>query len=1421
MSLFCYVTQQLQKDATSHGIALSKIEGFKAEVEARQSLAGFDHFPPPCLTKKKIFGFNYRLIAAEKLVGEHLVVVFLRLVIRGGNEYTDFLRDPPTWAGRYYDAELSQATLDQWVAERTHVDPPAPPPALSNAEQTFLWLGGSGHDHDDMIICETYEWVDSVAESRINDRLIRLPDLIVKALDGPPGEVQRLVARNDDRLAIQAYVVPQTRQCVLLRAGYGDLDDRVRATETEWSARLRDAGTDQVLRLCRRSYPSIICYDEDLWIAVERDPQANMALSPEEAEILRSANSLDPQTATFPLFINGRAGSGKSTLLQYLFAQCFLRWAQHFREQETADSCPLYFASSGELLKVAKDVVNRLLRGNYEHLLAEYDLAEADLVRLNECFQDTLRFLRLAAGADAETRFPLSKHVTYAKFRRLWMNRFGREQRALHDYGPQISWHVIRGLIKGMSVDELLGKEDYEELPEDEKTVSKSVYESVFDRVWLGWYEPLCRSGEAWDTQDLVRFLLDENRLPGSHVAVFCDEAQDFTRLEIEAIYRCSLFSDRLIDFQSVKRIPFVFAGDPFQTLNPTGFRWESVRAAFTERILRSLYRFSSRTEVPQLPYRELTFNYRSSARIVHLCNSIQAIRACLFGHRSLRPQHTWQVEGDSAAPVFFEKGDSQLEEALRNQPDLVLIVPCEEGEEVEFVARDDYLRGLVQTDDDGTPRNVLSAARAKGLEFLRVALYGWSYREEASALARLVRSPGKQEITVDERLGLEYFLNNLYVAASRARRRLFVIDEKASHDTLWWFAVDEQHLQTILQDLPGRGEWQNNTGFLVQGVPESFAEDQDDPRTIAERFESEGLTKQDSYFLKQASQHYRIAGDERKAYVCRAMADLFDEKYKESGQSFEKASEIDQSIDAYWRGKLCRDIVECATRHPEVAKHPRCRMARFLEATTRTPRECKSLLEQLTESAKVSDDIRRDMRSALWKAAIDDALRKTLGEKGKSASGVNQEEAAELADALSDLEVNGVKLEANVMARVLFAAGRFDAVLERIGEDDGSELYRDARAHQLIAISGRGDHKFSRGESQAVADFHYRQGEFEQASRHYAEILDATRLLDCTRRVILDHRGAARTVIERTLAALIEMGEWANVVSLVTAGQPASLSWSKAERAAVQEIVRDNQLDFVAVVPALARSNKLSQADAKSQHRVSEYLAERLIRGSNLVWRETVTMHVAGAAIERAGKDLDALKFYEQWRDAATSSDDRAYTERRWVVCKLRQADREERDGRTKKASGYRQDAESVMTKYGWTEDDVPDVFPEMSGTTPNIPTEASIKRAHVDPEKVPKRQVAIPTRATVPDSGGRLGALSYRVIAAKGWVNIESDDGLRARVHISERSLTSDDLDVRKLEEGDFECADWGLRVRWLSDSTIQFVLGDTTCDVSIDVE
>ncbi len=319
MAILCYVTDQIQYDVTTHGIAKDDLKKFAANVEKRQSLAGFDHFPPPCLVKKKIFGFNYRMIAAEKLVGDHLVVVFLRLVVRGGNEYADLQRDPSTWVTRSFEAEIDDGKLSAWVQQRTEKEPPPPAPILSETEETFLWSSAYSEQNEDVLVCETHEWVESVGEPRIKRHLVRLPVLILQAIDRPAGEVQVLRSAEDSRLAIMAFNVPDTHQCVLLSVSYSESDEQLQANGAIWSERLGSADADTVLRYSRRSYPSLLCCDDGMWQTVQEDPQANLALSPEEAEILRSSSLADPQRSAFPLFINGRAGSGKSTLLQYLF----------------------------------------------------------------------------------------------------------------------------------------------------------------------------------------------------------------------------------------------------------------------------------------------------------------------------------------------------------------------------------------------------------------------------------------------------------------------------------------------------------------------------------------------------------------------------------------------------------------------------------------------------------------------------------------------------------------------------------------------------------------------------------------------------------------------------------------------------------------------------------------------------------------------------------------------------------------------------------------------------------------------------------------------------------------------------------------------------------------------------------------------
>ena len=217
---------------------------------------------------------------------------------------------------------------------------------------------------------------------------------------------------------------------------------------------------------------------------------------------------------------------------------------------------------------------------------------------------------------------------------------------------------------------------------------------------------------------------MDEGLAQPKHPAIFCDEAQDFTRQELNLLLRLNLFSDRALPPHDLGRVPFAFAGDQFQTLNPTGFRWDAMKASFVEKFIHELdpARRSGRTD---LNYRELNYNYRSTQRIVRFSNQVQALRAALFKDPDVRPQEPWTQTPEAFPVVWFRANDAEFWKKFRDQPGLIVIVPCNEGEEATFVAADPYLKQHVAL-EDGVPVNVISANRAKGSEYPAVVVYGF-----------------------------------------------------------------------------------------------------------------------------------------------------------------------------------------------------------------------------------------------------------------------------------------------------------------------------------------------------------------------------------------------------------------------------------------------------------------------------------------------------------------------------------------------------------------------------------------------------------------------------------------------------------------------------------------------------------------------
>ncbi|MEO2033113.1 MAG: hypothetical protein ABGZ35_13610, partial [Planctomycetaceae bacterium] len=345
--------------------------------------------------------------------------------------------------------------------------------------------------------------------------------------------------------------------------------------------------------------------------------------------------------------------------------------------------------------------------------------------------------------------------------------------------------------------------------------------------------------------------------------------------------------------------------------------------------------------------------------------------------------------------------------------------------------------------------------------------------------------------------------------------------------------------------------------------------------------------------------------------------------------------------------------------------------------------------------------------------------------------------------------------------------------------------------------------------EARYVADHSPHSHHLANAAAYYRQSDDAERLLECLRQV---SKGGNNSVFADVLSivfeTLIDAGEWSLLVSLVTHGEPRQGSrnrWEKPERLAVVKQIKEDNCLLRLVIPRLAASEKLAAADVKSKNDVSELLANTVLRRQAVArWWNTLPWMVAGAAIERAGKDIDALEFYEKWRDSKPRTKDRNYAERRWVVCKLRQSKREETNGNARKAGLYRHAAEEVMEKHRWTARDVVNVFPDI---TPADASGGHIRKSTTDnqPQQMPQK----PTTT----SDNRIGTVSFRVFPAKGWVNLQSDEGTCARIFLSDRRVTSDEVIFESKNDSMFRCEEWGLTVSWPSKSSISLVHKEET--------
>lgn len=580
-----------------------------------------------------------------------------------------------------------------------------------------------------------------------------------------------------------------------------------------------------VSRCAERAYPSLIIdiEDREIWFDIQNDTSdnANLSLLPDQVDLLENIK--------FPFFINGQAGSGKSTMLYYLFAQFCYKKLIEPDKSSTPQNKIVFITDNQHLLKNSLKEIATLLRKNPQYSMyindyfaakikpGESDSRKKDIIQdllekqITIYFSSFIHFLRNQLE-DPDHKFPLNQYIDFYRFREAYLNSRAMNNKGQWEqinlpvanpikekYSPEVAWYIIRTFIKGYSATRELSQDDFYMIARNDRgSLDEETYRAVYFEIYEKFYKILTRRG-YWDNIDLVKEILDTSSYTSNFSIILCDEAQDFTKVELQTLIRFSEFYQ--FDLSRKNSFPIIFAGDPFQTVNPTGFSWTRIRSMFTEDIVQKL-NLSIKIEDR---FEELKMNYRSTPMIVRVANMIQYFRRTFLNEKDIQlPQVSRQYSDNHFLKPAILEVENNLSEYRNSEIGLsIFIAPCEPGGEESFI-REDNLNA-----DDFIIR---SAAFLKGLEHDTIIIYKFGqhfvndilrnpkiiqifYRNNLNdehitdgTAFKLLFEMLRSEDFMDDDISFKiaYFFNKLYVAITRAKQELIVMDTGISINAFW-----------------------------------------------------------------------------------------------------------------------------------------------------------------------------------------------------------------------------------------------------------------------------------------------------------------------------------------------------------------------------------------------------------------------------------------------------------------------------------------------------------------------------------------------------------------------------------------------------------------------------------------------------------
>ncbi len=290
---------------------------------------------------------------------------------------------------------------------------------------------------------------------------------------------------------------------------------------------------------------------------------------------------------------------------------------------------------------------------------------------------------------------------------------------------------------------------------------------------------------------------------------VVVDEVQDLTNTQLTLILR------------TLKKGPiaegggnFILCGDAHQVVHPNFFSWSGLKALF--------FQHEPDGAPAGRALQLLRTNYRNAPAVAALANRLLRIKNLRFG--SLDRESTFLVEAAAQRPgevVFLTDtpdAQRQLNARIRRSTQWAVVVLREEDKPAVRQYFDTPL--------------LFSVHEAKGLEYENIVLvncisqYERLFRDVAAGLAPADVAPDGAEVryarpadrTDHHAEHYKFFVNALYVAVTRARRGLTVVERDDQHPLLPLLGLTAPHAQVEMATQTSTpDEWRREARKLDQ----------------------------------------------------------------------------------------------------------------------------------------------------------------------------------------------------------------------------------------------------------------------------------------------------------------------------------------------------------------------------------------------------------------------------------------------------------------------------------------------------------------------------------------------------------------------------------------------------------------------------